>query len=158
MENLIWPQRERSPPPFHYLKLDKSFDYSEPMLLSSKETVLQFALTPLNPNLGFKYTFETIIIPTQALSTTFIACISADYYLKNLPLLNMALFNATSFLVTKLPKIRGKPSSKTARYIKGPCFIFTRGLPFPQISVDYYGPCKMPQTTEATFLNDVFID
>lgn len=62
MENLIWPRKEKSPPLFHYLKLDKSFDYSEPMLLSSKETVLQFALTLLNPSLGFKYTFETIIL------------------------------------------------------------------------------------------------
>ena len=79
MENLFWPESEKGPPPFHYLKLDKSFDYSEWMLLSSKEVLLELALTLLNLSVGCKYTFETTIILTQALSATFIAFISADY-------------------------------------------------------------------------------
>lgn len=74
MENLTWSQRKIVPTlPFPQVQ-----PYSE-LPLSSKEIVLLFALILLNPKLGYKYTFETLIIPTQALSITFIACMSADY-------------------------------------------------------------------------------
>lgn len=57
MENLTWSQRKI----VSTLPFSQAQHYSE-LLLSSEEIVLLFALILLNPKMGFKYTFETIII------------------------------------------------------------------------------------------------
>lgn len=146
MENLTWSQRKI----VSTLPFSQAQHYSE-LLLSSEEIVLLFALILLNPKMGFKYTFETIIIHRLYLPFSLLAS------QQTIPQ-KSAFVKQSTIQCHLIPchktfkkKKRENSSSKTACYIKVPCFIFIQGLLLPQISIHYYGPCKMPQTTEATF-------